>query len=328
MKYVYLDRRIWIDLGKAAKGRQDGEAFQGALAVIRYASQQGLAAFPLSPSTYIEQNGNDNARRRHEQGALMLEISNGLHMTSPGEELVRHEIDIALEKRFGTSVRPQPLRVFGMGTEFAFDIDVKEHITVFDQQPWSGLDPEVIAEATDQIAASFESFALCGPAPGEEDLRAPRTYERIAEEFVAAEIDQADRFAQHGRGADIERRTLLAREAIRLLPDVAQECSRWDIDHGLVYRDAESITDFIMDLPVVSSQMEMLRMQHRDSGRAWTTNDFHDITAFSVAVVHCDAIVIEKHWANLMRRAKLDDRFETDIFDDVRDLVAPLIAAA
>jgi len=327
MQHIYLDRRVWIELGKAAKGRTDGDRFADALAVIRYAAEHHLALFPLCPTTYLEQQGTDNARRRHEVGDLMGNISGGLIMASPGEDLVHYEVDLALQKRFGRPIDPRPFQPFGKGIEFAFGVDVEEHITVFDEEPWCNLEPTAIDQLKKAIAENFETYALRGPGPGEKDLRGPRTYRKHAEQWVEDEKDQAERFRNGRADADMQRRTLLARESIRLMPDVWEACVRAQIDPKLVYRDADTVTTFLYDLPVISSQVEMIRMQHRNRQRGWKVTDFYDLMAFSVAVVYCDTLVIEKHWAALMRRAKLDERFCTLILNDVQEIPQHLVAA-
>jgi hypothetical protein len=249
-------------------------------------------------------------------------------MASPGEGLANHEVDMALQKRFGVPTQPRPFQPFGIGTRHAFGVDVRKHIGVFNKAPWSNMDQETTSRLTDLLVNDFEAYALCGPALGEDDARGPRTYERYAQDFLEAEEDQAARFRSHGADAEMQQRTLLARESIRLLPYVYEACDRADLNPAkVVEQGAEFLTDFIMDLPVISSQMEMIRMQHQNPERRWKTNDHHDIAAFSVAVVYCDVIVIEKHWAALMRRAKLHEKHKTVILNDLRQLPFEMLSA-
>jgi hypothetical protein len=328
LQRVFLDRNMWIHLARASKGRRDGLPYEDVLAVVCYATEHGLASFPLCPATYLEQHGIDNARRRTELGAVMLKISRGHTMASPGEGLANHEVDMALQKRFGVPTQPRPFQPFGIGTRHAFGVDVRKHIGVFNKAPWSNMDQETTSRLTDLLVNDFEAYALCGPALGEDDARGPRTYERYAQDFLEAEEDQAARFRSHGADAEMQQRTLLARESIRLLPYVYEACDRADLNPAkVVEQGAEFLTDFIMDLPVISSQMEMIRMQHQNPERRWKTNDHHDIAAFSVAVVYCDVIVIEKHWAALMRRAKLHEKHKTVILNDLRQLPFEMLSA-
>jgi hypothetical protein len=51
----------------------------------------------------MAQLGTNDARGGHEVGELMLEISGGLMLASPGDDLINHEVDVALQKRFQLS---------------------------------------------------------------------------------------------------------------------------------------------------------------------------------------------------------------------------------
>jgi len=326
---TFLDRFIWVQLAKAEAGRPDGKPFADALALARYASSRDLASFPICLATYIEQNKVDSARRRHDVGRVMLEVSRGRTMAAPGADLVNHEVDWALRRRFGRPLEPRAFVPFGEGASHALGVDVRREFPALNLLPSSSLQADVIAALREQMILGYEIFALCGPGPGEPADDRRQTYLQMAEDFVTTEEDQAARFRDGQADADLQRRTLLARENIRLMPYVEEACNRAGLEPSqLLVGGAESLTGFFLDLPVVSSQMEMIRLQHRNPQRRWTVNDYYDICAFSVAVVYCDVMVIEKHWAALMRRAKLDEKYGTTILDDLSELPAVLLAAA
>ena len=49
--------------------------------------------------------------------------------------------------------------------------------------------------------------------------------------------------------------------------------------------------------------------------------------ALSVAVVHCDVVVTERHVASLLREAGLDRRHDTRVLTDLAELAPVLVAA-
>jgi hypothetical protein len=51
----------------------------------------------------------------------------------------------------------------------------------------------------------------------------------------------------------------------------------------------------------------MKRLQHADPARPWRSTDHYDINAFSMALTYCDVLFAEKHWANKVVRAGLDE---------------------
>ena len=42
-------------------------------------------------------------------------------------------------------------------------------------------------------------------------------------------------------------------------------------------------------------------VRHRNPQMSWTRNDIRDMHALSVAVVHCDVVVTERHVTSLLR---------------------------
>ncbi len=72
------------------------------------------ACFPLSLAHYMETYKHGNPRRRSRLGRLMLRISKGVTIASP-KAILRHELDVALSKRFPGRVRVQPFELPGYG---------------------------------------------------------------------------------------------------------------------------------------------------------------------------------------------------------------------
>jgi hypothetical protein len=304
-------------------GRPTPDGVQEALDVIEFASDFSLASFPLCPATYLEQLRNANARQRREVGTFMQRISKSHTMAAPVQALVQREVDLALRVRFGLPMVPTAFQVFGKGISHAIELDVLSHLTLPSAIKANPILDKAVSEL---IVEDMERLAICG-ADGEEAEPA-LSDDQIAHNFVVDEEDQARRFQECRASADVQHRTLIARELIRLLPLLVDASQRsagpWQ---RMFEAGRDYLTAFVYDLPVISSQIEMLRQQHRTPQRGWRTSDQYDVVAFSMAVVHCDIIVIEKHWANLMRRSGLDKRFGTVILSSLSQLPEHLIRA-
>lgn len=89
----------------------------------------------------------------------------------------------------------------------------------------------------------------------------------------------------------------------------------------------DGMAAFLYDLPVASAVFEIRYRRHRDPALTWTRQDLNDLHALSVAVVHCDVIVTERHVAGLMREARLDERHSTVILTDLVELSKVRVSA-
>jgi len=165
----------------------------------------------------------------------------------------------------------------------------------------------------------LERALLCGPLEAEHvPGYSPDAVRAFSEEFVRTEEDQAVKFKQFGVDSAYQERVLTAREWALLMNEVAVDAlARAGLDsESFLSQGADFLTDFLSDMPVVHAQMEMRRLQHQNPSRHWQPNDHNDVIALSMAVVHCDVVVTEKHWAHLLtERAALDKKHSTLVVD-------------
>jgi hypothetical protein len=89
----------------------------------------------------------------------------------------------------------------------------------------------------------------------------------------------------------------------------------------------EAATAMLRELPTLWAVTELKRLQHQNPARPWVRQDHGDLIALTMAIVHCDIVVFDKHWSALARRAGLDAANDT-ILCRLRDLPVWLMAAA
>lgn len=321
MKSVYLDQWVWINLAKAAAGRKDGKDLLSTLHNIRTAVETQSARFPLSTSHYEEMQKVSNVDQRRSLGKLMLELSQGNRMISLDERIIEYEFETALHKKFGVPESPKEVQIFGYGIGFVYGNPMVGRILRKDGTPVENLDDSLqqFEVWANQLA---EEWLLCGPPKGVSvpDYE-PRVAQKFAEKFFEEESDQALRFKSRGTTSERMKRVLLAREWVRLGPFAFNALKRSGIDmEWFLSHDKTFLTEFIEDMPVLHTSFYMRSLQHQNPQRKWATNDFFDIAALSVAVVHCDVVVTEKHWAHVLRQLKLDRKFGTVVVDKIPDL--------
>ena len=325
MKRVYLDFWVWVSLAKAGLLKQEGSQFANAFDLVGYAADHGLASFPLSSAHYSELLHVKNPRQRYEVGQLMYDVSKGHRMIGLTDRVFRAELDVALRKRFSVQIRPRHVDVFGSGYNHVLDLPrVRARIERKDGGKLTDVDLGWISDLEEIATDDLERMLLCEPPEGVDvpgyDANADRV---LAERFAEEEKEQALRFQQFGTSVNRQGRVLLAQEWIRNLHLFVDSLARCGIDPArfLQSQNGESRTALVRDMPVVWAALEMRRLQHQNPQRRWKTNDYYDVTALSVAVVHCDVVVTERHWAALIRRAGLDKLHSTVLWTQVNDLL-------
>jgi hypothetical protein len=327
MKRVYLDQMMWINLAKAAAGRKDGDRYSGALQAIRYAAKHGLASFPLSRTHYEETKHMPTARQRYEVGRIMLELSRGHRMIGPSNQLVQAEFESALYRFLKKPLRPPSPQVFGKGLGFVYERQIVGRIQRKDGRELTDVDLNWALQIESCANALAEELILCGPPEGvtvpDYDPQADRAF---AEEFVLIQEEQATRFQANRTTRDRIGRVLTAAEWIKMAPLVVGTLIREGIDPEKFFQDPKILTALIEEMPVVNASLQLRRLQHENSERQWKTNDYYDIEALSVGVVHCDIIVTERHWAHMLNRAQLSKRHQTIVLTTRRQDLSELIA--
>jgi hypothetical protein len=331
MYRVYLDQWAWIELAKAASGKSTRPAFSAFLEIARYGVEHGYLAFPVSVVHYMELANTANARQRRDVGEIMHELSRDQRMISPISSVISAEFDAALHKRYGVPEFPRAVQIFGLGVGHAFGMgSIAGRLVSREGHPAEPIDPVLKAKIETWANDYLEKELLCGPRKGETiPGYDPNAHKVFAEKFVKAEEDQAKKFQKFNVDSAYQKRVLTAREWILLNEEIAGEALiRAGIDPVWFFEQgAEFLTDFLKDLPIIYAQVEMRRLQHQNKERKWSTHDHYDVVALSMAVVHCDAVVTEKHWAHLLRLAKLDKMNQTRIVDgkSLQQLVSHLL---
>jgi hypothetical protein len=89
----------------------------------------------------------------------------------------------------------------------------------------------------------------------------------------------------------------------------------------------EAAMAMLRELPTLWETTGLKRLQHENPARPWVPQDHGDLIVLTMAIVHCDIVVFDKHWSALARRAGLDMANGT-ILCRFRELPAHLMASA
>lgn len=332
MLHVYLDQNKWIDLARAIAGK--ASQFRDVVDLATEGVRLGILSFPLSAIHYMETWNHRKAKRRLELAAMMLRLSRpprsrAPHTIAGPPEVVRMELDLALNARFGKPFFPRRRDIFGQGFGHAFG-QPDYWFKVPQEAPFSA---DQMAHIEYTATRFIEAAMVSGPP---QDLPVPgmipgidsEAYKRYSTRYVEDEARLVDSFRQLGIDRDERRRTLAARSFLDILNPLNDACARAGIQpKEFLTLGEEGVTAFLEDVPSrrVDFELHVLRFDNLQLQRK--RGDLADFAALSVAVPYCDVVVTERLWVDLIKRARLDQLYDTTVLDDLRGL-APLMAAA
>lgn len=331
MLHIYLDQFVWIGLSRAANNKPEGAKYAPALEMCRAARQMGVASFPLDLYRYWETQKNHNDGSRNRLVDLLMELSDFDTIAMP-HIVLEHELDLALNARFGRPLHPTHPRIFGRGITHLSNGGVTNAARPGSMQPPS--------------------------AESSSDLRAP--IDRDLEEALlrAGPKDHA----RAGVSMDIINwGDLYARQEVKAAQDIAaRNVRREDLLAAVVHTDYENILDpifarmdaagisreeavetlgdagllrLVYGLPTrrVANQIRVSKHVHPPQQQKWKPSDFVDVIALPVPVAYCDVVFTEHEWVRALTRDKSDlvhERYDTTLIHEPDQLTELLHGAA
>jgi hypothetical protein len=287
----------------------------------------------------MEIAGITNARQRKDVAAVMEEFS-GFTTILSRAVIMKLEIEAVLDEMVGPREQPfetLPLLGFGVGPSLGlagglrFRNESGEDKTAEARADWPE-GPEEFDRKMDEMNHYVEREVLRGPADEQvEQLRAdgwdPDVARRDAAERAAAEQAQVANFDNDPRWRRGRLRDVVA--ARHLLIDLNTPTST-----ALAARGVPKPTEFLVDrhiarrfidsMPSSDVFVTLVSAAHRNPQRPWTANDIFDIDAASSAAAYCDIVCCDSHVCNTLRAAKLEERAQVAVFDNLDDLVEQL----
>lgn len=322
---VYLDQAEWIELSRARCGRPVGPGAADALLLLSEGVRSGHCRTPLSLVHYIETWHRGPWASRRDLAKCMLELSGGMTI-APLVRLVEPEIDAALAARYGRPRSPRRPQPFGQGRAHAFGRPVDVYRTPPDA-PLTDAQRVVLERAAN---AAVEVIALSGPpdpaeVPGLDMQAEPRAAAAHAELLEALRRDRTTVGLDRGDGA---RRATLCDTYEEIWTPLGEACNRaaitpqefWDTDQA-------RLAQLLCDIPTAHVCNELRLRRVKGDQRPWSRNDLGDLLALSGAIVYCDVVVTERHWAALARGAGLDVHYDTTILHSLAQLTTHLARA-
>jgi hypothetical protein len=87
----------------------------------------------------------------------------------------------------------------------------------------------------------------------------------------------------------------------------------------------EHLFEFWDSIPLVNVILELKIASTKQRDRAFEVNDFRDVSFYEAAVPYANIILTETYWAERIRYAKLDRRYDVRVLHKLADLPSRLI---
>jgi hypothetical protein len=332
VRLVYLDQNHWINLAKAAVGREAGRPYRDALEVLREARRSGRAIFPLSLTHLMETM--TIPRKRRVDVATVMEQFSGFTTILARNAIMRLELEAVVDAVAGRrTAEYRDISLVAHGVAHAYGIrggfrisngrrDITEEVR-------AQVGPEKFDLRMAQAEEDLNRAILRGPSDDTEEmeLRArgwnPEIAITIGDERAQSEREQAARFDdktllpddpvdyRRERVRDVVRTRYVALELMKMVNEslLARELEIED-----VWSDMESSQRIVDAMPSADVAVTLLTEYHRDATFNWKRNHIFDIDALSVAVPYCDVVATDSQAVDALSRRRVAERTGTKVF--------------
>jgi hypothetical protein len=328
---VYLDLNHWISLSKALAGHPQGALHVDVLEACRAARSVGKALFVLSGTVYVEVQKIKDPKQRKRLADVIEELTD--FNTLIGRHVVMGaELSAVLDSIAEQPPPHEKLPLIGRGVRHAFGVHSGFSIMGPSGNETESFRQQYGAEAFDvymkEAMLQMERSILRGPVDSDDegDLRAlgykPEGQAAVAEARVEQEreftrILDEEPNARRGRLHDL----VSARELIIEFQDILP---RSLLARGLVLtdlmQDPESGRRLVRSMPSTDVSIALKTAWHRNGQRVWNLNDIYDIDALALATPYCDIVVTEKACHHILKTAKMEERMNTALLQNLVDL--------
>lgn len=321
---IYIDQSPFVQLFRAAT--KHPRAVPGAalaLDAVRTAVSQG-AVVALTAAHYHEVWHDYRWERRHGLAGLMRDLS-GYSTLAPIQTVTRLEIASLLTAR--------PTTVVGRGANHAFSsrtgrLVITDEERVHDLYPTRASElerrhsPQI--EGLDQRA--WEWFNLAGPAEDfpltfpDGSVLDPRPEHARGDDWAQDEEDQRAWLAEARLSHHLSD-FLVGQDIKYLLPLLNEVAAEHRVDpRSLLGHEWPEHLSFHASLASRWTLVELRRFRLKERQYRPHQHDRLDLLAHAVALPYCDIVLTEKRTADLARKAKVAQRFGTQVISKVGEL--------
>ncbi|MDQ6853674.1 MAG: hypothetical protein M3046_08260 [Actinomycetota bacterium] len=145
---------------------------------------------------------------------------------------------------------------------------------------------------------------------------------RASISFAERERTRTQQFLVEG-DRDLPRREALFVEVKDIIDNYWRQFDDAGVDIAeLVERGPDVVTEFIAAQPVRALVCEMRWRAHANAAFPWEPNDLTDLIFLAIGAVHCDVVVGDKKWTDMIRRC--ESPYRATVLSNLLELPAAL----
>jgi len=316
VKRIFLDSKDWITLAKIANGKEKDPILINVYQKIKKLSDTSKAIFPFSMFHLEDMMKNSNKRQREELIDIMIAISKGWVM-KPYVLFFKKEIENATLHRLGlNSIHDIKSQIIGKG--LAYTAGEEYRITSTNQDIQKLLDKK--EHEIRNLIDSTESMKKL--MKGDDFFSFFKQGERMY-------LDVALQMENNRKQKTTQNKTqryygdLVSYFFHSIVPHLAKFLQNNNIqkDASKLFKTKKEIESFLEDMPSINTLFRLSFARDEESPeRVIPPNDIIDVSHLAGAVPYCDIVVMEKMFASICRKVKLDKKYGCIVLSSLKDL--------
>lgn len=304
-KYIYLDLKDWIAIGKDFHLRQNHKKYSSELDWVLEAVVTGEICFPLVDTLFLEFYKNSTPNRRTKLARVMSLLSLGYLIVNKRTRLA-YEARLALAKFFKlTMIKPESMIIRGLPRAFITD-EVFARLTLINKSRL----PQII-EAIDNVDSWIRYFESV-------DEQTRNYLMNKYRELNQKQTEMLESFRKSSDNPDLLLRIYYG----RLFMDTQTTILQVMNEYGLSKDDLLQLDGvaFSSEIPSFEIEAKLTIESMKQKSRSLAENDCYDISSLAAAIPYCSTIVTEAFWVDLCKRLKFDKKYDCILLKNYRQL--------
>ena len=318
MSIIYLDQLVYINLLRTCVGlpTEDPEYEKICKRIIE-SSKKGNNKFPFSSVHFFESMKRKELSSRKELLKLIFDLSK-FYSIRPFYQVINMEVRNAILKSL--NVKPINLSDYVFNDElfhfFGGEIEIKSN------EPNKEI-PEEIKEIKKKLSSVFKDSEVMASALCTNQTIFDGQFFQSEQNF----IDKLDKLRkQDYRHLDKNTRKKISNVLVfkELVQDeFVKVCSEYNLDSSVIkyiFPNKNSVEVFLKSIPTVYVFQFIYDILNQDHNHKIESNDIWDLTFLAIAVPHCDIVVTERRWSNILNEKQIGEMYNTKIISKIKDL--------
>jgi hypothetical protein len=319
-KVVYVDQNKLIDLARQ-KNQADEQGISNSYTLLLEQVNQGNIIIPLSLTHLVETIKHKDEERRTKFAEFLGQITKG-YCFAPFLIVEKYE-SLQAVKRWSGKQNTIFLSngshsfvnsgIIGKGLHFMFGqiIDIAK---IPQEHMW-------VADFFETEKSFYDAFIRMHNTEALEKMTALETH--VIEGLEDARYSSINTNDKNLFKADFCNFVLE-----HVIPLINDTCKKLDIVPRDLYDDLDSwekVEQFFLGIPFVDISLSLQHDLYKQKDKPYNPNDLRDIAFLTTAIAYSDIIVTENFWAHIIKKLKLDKKYELAVFTNIDDATQSIL---